>query len=145
MRRSPAGILVAAPDRNWVALRLDMSRFQEDDDTWDNPYRSALHDYVHLVLRLNYVQLPAWLEEGLAEFWGNTIVDGDRVILGRVVPSHQWTLRERTFMPLAKLFAITTVLRSTPRRTVPRRSMRRPGRSCTSSPSAKARQGSSAG
>jgi hypothetical protein len=62
-----AGILVPAPDRNWVALRMDVSRPQEDDDTWDNPYRSVVHDYVHLVLRLNYVELPAWLEEGLAD------------------------------------------------------------------------------
>ncbi len=84
-----AAILVPAPDRNWVALRMDVSRFQESDDTWDHAYRSAVHDYVHLVLHLNYVQLPAWLEEGLAEFWGNTIVDGDRVDRGarRPLPS----------------------------------------------------------
>lgn len=102
-----AAILVPAPDRNWVALRMDVSRFQDSDDTWDHAYRSALHDYVRVVLHLNYVQLPTWLEEGLAEFWGNTIVDGDRTIVGRVIPSHQWTLRERASMPLAKLIAIT--------------------------------------
>lgn len=102
----PAAVLEPAPDRNWVALRLDVSRFEDGDDTWDHPYRSALHDYVHLVLRLNHAQLPAWLEEGVAEFWGNTIVDGDRTIVGHVIPSHQWTLRERTYLPFAKLFAI---------------------------------------
>jgi TPR repeat protein len=103
----PAAVLVPAPDRNWVCLRTDVSRFQDSDDTWEHPYRSALHDYVQLLLHLNYVQLPTWLEEGLSEYWGNTIVDGDRLILGRVIPSHQWTLRERPSLPLAKLFAIT--------------------------------------
>jgi TPR repeat protein len=101
----PAAIFVPAPDRNWIALRTDVTRF-EDDDTWDHPYRSALHDYVHVVLHLNFAQLPPWLDEGLSEFWGDTIVDGDHVIIGRVIPSHLWTLRQRTFLPLAKLFSI---------------------------------------
>ncbi len=101
-----AAILVPAEDRNWVALRMDVSHVSEDDDTWDNPYRSLFHDYVHLVLNLNYAQLPAWLEEGLAEFWGATVVNGDRVTVGRVIPSHLWTLRERPSLPLARLFAI---------------------------------------
>ena len=100
-----AALFLPAPDRNWVALRMDVARFQESDD-WDHAYRSALHDYVHVVLHLNYAQLPAWLEEGLAEYWGNTIVDGDHVIVGRVIPTHLWTLRQRAVLPLAKLFAI---------------------------------------
>ncbi len=102
----PAGVFVDAPDRGWVALRMDVARFREGDDTWDNPYLIVFHEYVHLVLRLNFESLPAWLDEGLAEFWGNTIIEGDRVYEGRHVPYHLQTLRQRTPMSLAALFAV---------------------------------------
>ena len=103
----PAGIFVSAPDRNWVALRMDVARFREDDEAWDNPYLIVFHEYVHLVLRLNFDSLPVWLNEGLAEFWGNTIIEGDRVYEGRHVPYHLQTLRQRTPLSLAALFAVT--------------------------------------
>jgi TPR repeat protein len=101
-----AGMFLSAPDRNWGVLRTDTSRFDENEDTWVNPYHAALHEYVHMLERLNFEQLPAWLEEGLAEFWANSIVDGDRVFVGRAVTAHVWTLRERTRIPLLKLLAI---------------------------------------
>ena len=97
---------MSAPDRNWVALRMDVARFREDDDAWDNPYLVVFHEYVHLVLRLNFDSLPVWLNEGLAEFWGNTIIEGDRVYEGRPVPYHLQTLRQRTPLSLAELFAV---------------------------------------
>ncbi len=103
----PAGAFVGAPDRSWVALRTDVARYREGDESWDNPYRIVFHEYVHVVLRLNYASLPAWLNEGLAEFWGNAIVEGDRVYEGRYVPYHLRTLRERAPMPLRALFAVT--------------------------------------
>ncbi len=103
----PSGIFVIAPDRNWSAVRLDVPRFREDDDTWRNPYQLAFHEYIQLVLRLNFEQLPLWLEQGLAEYWGNTVVDGDRVHLGRPIPVHVSTLRDRTLLPVRRLFAIT--------------------------------------
>jgi TPR repeat protein len=102
----PAGVFVSAPDRSWVALRMDVARFREGDETWDNPYLVVFHEYVHLVLRLNFGSLPAWLNEGLAEFWGNTIIDGERVYEGRHVPYHLQTLRQRPALPLAALFAV---------------------------------------
>lgn len=102
----PAGVFVGAPDRSWVALRRDVARFREGDEAWDNPYLVVFHEYVHLVLRLNFESLPVWLNEGLAEFWGNTIIDGERVYEGRYVPYHLQTLRQRAPMPLAALFAV---------------------------------------
>jgi tetratricopeptide (TPR) repeat protein len=103
----PDGVFVGAPDRSWVALRTDVARYRDGDETWDNPYLIVFHEYVHVVLRLNFSSLPAWLNEGLAEFWGNAIVEGDRVYEGRYVPYHLRTLRERTPMSLRALFAVT--------------------------------------
>ena len=102
----PAGVAVSAPDRSWVALRMDVARFREGDEAWDNPYLLVFHEYVHIVLRHNFDSLPLWLNEGLAEFWGNTIVEGDRVYEGRHIPYHLSTLRQRVPMSLAALFAV---------------------------------------
>ena len=102
----PAGVAVSAPDRSWSALRMDVADFREEDDTWDNPYLVPFHEYVHVVLRLNFPSLPAWLNEGLAEFWGNTIIQGDKVYEGRYVPYHLATLRQRAPLPLPVLFAV---------------------------------------
>jgi TPR repeat protein len=102
----PAGICVRAPDRNWVALRMDVARFRESDRTWDNPYLVVFHEYVHLVLHLNFGALPLWLDEGLAEFWGNTVVEEDRLYQGLYVPYHLVTLRARLLLPLVALFAV---------------------------------------
>ncbi len=55
---------------------------------------------------LNFDSLPVWLNEGLAEFWGNTIIDGDRVYEGHYVPYHLQTLRQRSPLSLAALFAV---------------------------------------
>jgi tetratricopeptide (TPR) repeat protein len=103
----PAGIAVGAPDRSWAAVRMDVTRFREDDESWDNPYLLVFHEYVHLVLHLNFASLPVWLNEGLAEFWGNTIIEGDRVYEGRYVPYHLATLRQRAPMSLDALFAVS--------------------------------------
>jgi hypothetical protein len=102
----PAGVFVGAPDRSWVALRTDVAGFREGDDAGDNPYLVVFHEYVHLVLRLNFESLPVWLNEGLAEFWGNTIIEGDRVYEGRHVSHHLQTLRQRTPLSLAAFFAV---------------------------------------
>ncbi len=102
----PAGVFADAPDRGWVALRTNVARFREGDADRDNPYLLVFHEYVHIVLRLNFESLPVWLDEGLAEYWGNTIIEGDRVLEGRHVPYHLKTLRQRTLIPLAALFAV---------------------------------------
>jgi TPR repeat protein len=102
----PAGLFAKAPDRSWVALRMDVARFREADAMWDNPYLVVFHEYVHLVLHLNFDALPLWLDEGLAEFWGNAIIEDDRIYEGLPVPYHILTLRERAPMRLSTLMAV---------------------------------------
>ena len=102
----PAGLFVSAPERSWVALRMDAARFGKGGGAWENPYLVVFHEYVHLVLWLNFDRLPLWLNEGLAEFWGNTIIEGERVHEGRPVSAHLQALRLRTPLSLAALFAV---------------------------------------
>ena len=101
----PAGVFLRAPDRHWVALRMDVARGRAEDETWGNPYHLVFHEYVHLVLHLNFGALPGWLDEGLAEYWGSTIISGERIYEGRYIGYHIQTLRHSTLLPVERVLS----------------------------------------
>src|SRR5260370_5093948 len=69
-------------------------------------FRVAAHEYAHLVLRANGLQLPPWLNEGLAEFFSTIHIDERGVTLGGELPSHTSLLRRSPWMPLSELVAL---------------------------------------
>lgn len=77
-------------DRDYIAMRAGV----------DLP-RVAAHEYVHFAMHQRGVARPAWLEEGLAEFYSN--YDGRQ--LGRPIPEHlrllegQWLSAEEMNQP----------------------------------------------
>lgn len=64
------------------------------------------HESVHAFLRSNFTNLPLWLEEGLAELFATFAIERGEMHVGKPDPRHVAILRERTFLPLAELFAI---------------------------------------
>src|SRR3990172_7383498 len=106
-RWRPVGVWASGREATYVASRRDITGFRAGDDTWDNPYLVPYRQYVQLALQRNFDRLPLWFEQGLAAFWGNTIIDGKYVYTGRAVPSHLGVLRERALLPLDALFAVT--------------------------------------
>lgn len=97
-RMRPAGLFQPGQEKNFVALRTDT--------VGDNPYHTIYHEYVHLLVRLNYQDLPAWLNEGLAEFWGNTVI-GDKLIrTGQPDESHIYLLRDSRLLPIDVLLKV---------------------------------------
>jgi tetratricopeptide (TPR) repeat protein len=100
----PSGIFVGGEDRLYVALRTDLA---EGDRAWEeNPYDIVYHEYTHLILDLNFGRLPAWLNEGLAEFFGATIIGEDEMRQGKPLRSHIYLLRERAHLPLDRLLEV---------------------------------------
>jgi tetratricopeptide (TPR) repeat protein len=93
----PAGIFQSGPDKHFVVLRTDI----RDEDA----YQIVYHEYLHLLLNLNFKWLPLWLSEGLAEFYANTTVREKEVLLGRPDKYHVWLLRDSSLLPLPELFA----------------------------------------
>ncbi|MEJ2110419.1 MAG: hypothetical protein P8Z37_10985 [Acidobacteriota bacterium] len=81
----PSGIFVGGPEKNYVALRINM-----DDDY---RYHVLYHEYVHLLMRLNFPPLPVWLNEGLAECLGNTVIYDTYSIVGQPNPEQLAILR----------------------------------------------------
>lgn len=59
------------------------------------------HEYVHALTASRVPDAPSWLDEGLAEFWGAAVVDGDRVVIGRPVARHVKELRRRNWLPMS--------------------------------------------
>jgi tetratricopeptide (TPR) repeat protein len=72
-----------------------------------NPYEGVYHDYFHLVIEPRQPKLPAWVLEGLADFYGNTEIHEKTASLG--MSSHNFVdlLHKNTdLFPLDVLFAM---------------------------------------
>jgi TonB family protein len=98
----PAGVYVTGLDTSFVALRLDVNIYGSTDE----PCETVYHEYVHHLMRHLRSQLPLWMVEGLAEFYGNTRIESRQVLLG--VPS-RWKillLRDQHLLPVSTLFDI---------------------------------------
>jgi tetratricopeptide (TPR) repeat protein len=93
-----AGFFQGDSDANVMLLSLD--GFEEAASV-------IFHEYTHLLLRNAVRSLPAWLNEGLAEYYkGYTLEAGGKgAIIGRPIPHHVLLLREQ-YLPLAELIAV---------------------------------------
>jgi len=99
----PAGFVTRGTRRYYILLRTDVDMPRERDD---NPFHVLYHEYTHLVFDLNFENLPVWLNEGLAEFFGATVIRKDKIELMRPVWSHMGLLRSETLLPTAALFKV---------------------------------------
>jgi tetratricopeptide (TPR) repeat protein len=100
----PSGLFVRAEDKHYIALRTDLA---DEFEAWEeNPYHVVYHEYAHLLLDLNFGRLPAWVNEGLAEFYGATIIGREESERGKPLRSHIYLLRERAHLPLERLLKV---------------------------------------
>ena len=93
------GYFLGGQDANYITLTAERRS--------ESPYATIFHEYVHLLINNNMPHVPAWFNEGLAEFYSTfEVSDGDRKItIGRPIAHHVLLLRQR-FMPLENLFAV---------------------------------------
>ena len=93
-----AGYFVHASDTNYVTLTTENA---------DEGFRVVYHEYTHFLVGNWMTAAPVWLNEGLAEFYSTFALksDGKGAFIGRVIPQHVFTLRER-FIPLGELVAV---------------------------------------
>ena len=97
--RRPAAAYWAGPHRHYIAFRIDASDRELD--------RRALHEYAHLMMHERVSEVPAWLDEGMSEFWSSAAVRDDVLEVGQPLRRHLRTLRGRTWIPLDELLAMT--------------------------------------
>ena len=84
-------------EKDYVVLRLDLP---------GQTRNVVYHEYIHKLLHLNFTRLPVWLDEGLAEFFGNTESRSNEMFLGAPSPRIQ-ILRARTLYPLPTILSAT--------------------------------------
>jgi Tfp pilus assembly protein PilF len=96
--KHPAGIYVRGLERDFIALRTDTQE--------ENPYYVVYHEYTHAILDLNFRWLPIWLDEGIAEFFGNSTIYDDHVEIGKVSPYQVEILQKNRLIPVDDLLQV---------------------------------------
>ena len=72
-------------------------------DTWGDQNQVVIyHEYAHSILHANAHWLPTWLDEGLAEFYGYTHFEQNRILVG--YPSRRMgVLKNATLIPVSTM------------------------------------------
>jgi len=92
-----AGLFLRTPDKNYILLRLDTEE--------ERPYSTVYHEYTHFLTR-KAEWIPLWLNEGLAEFYQNTEIEGKNVRFGEPSADDILYLRNHKPLPLTTLLAV---------------------------------------
>jgi len=73
-----------------------------------DPYSIIFHEYTHFLTGEGAAPLPAWLAEGLAEYYSTfeAASSGRKIVVGGAIPARVRLLREENFLPLATLFSV---------------------------------------
>jgi tetratricopeptide (TPR) repeat protein len=94
-----AGYFQKGEDVNYVTLTTELGA--------QNPYSVIYHEYVHLLVDNTSGNVPAWFNEGLAEYYSSFDIEEDqKAHLGVLIPYHLETLRQEKLLPLRTLFAV---------------------------------------
>jgi Flp pilus assembly protein TadD len=93
-----AGMYQPGQDKDYVVLRVDSEG--------NNPFHTLYHEYTHALLRLNFSNLPIWLNEGLAEFFGNSTLGDKEIKTGTIDPGHLYLLNQSKLIPIETLLEI---------------------------------------
>jgi tetratricopeptide (TPR) repeat protein len=91
-RARPHGASYTGPHTAFIAIRTDVPVAQQ--------FPLVVHEYVHLVTAAQLPDAPAWLDEGLSEFWSGLKIDGQQIVIGRPPSNHLKLLRTRAWLPL---------------------------------------------
>jgi tetratricopeptide (TPR) repeat protein len=94
----PAGIFVENLDQYFALVQLDAPG--------SNPYNTIYHEYYHSLTLPYFPNLPLWVAEGLAEFWGNTQVNDSETKMGEADPDLISELKQNSLIPLNALFQV---------------------------------------
>ena len=92
------GLFSASPENNYVLILLDAPG--------THPYAPIFHEYAHFVFGRLPKWMPLWLSEGIAEFFQNTEILGDKIRLGKGDPGIQATIERIRLLPLSTLFTV---------------------------------------
>src|SRR5438552_6591501 len=76
------------------------------DAQGSNTFHVIYHEYTHALLHLNFSGLPLWLDEGLAEFFGNSSLGEKESRTGTVDADTLAFLQENRLIPIEALLQV---------------------------------------
>jgi tetratricopeptide (TPR) repeat protein len=94
-----SGFFEHSHDETIIALDISAARIS-------HPFAVVFHEYTHLLTSEAGRNWPAWVREGLAEFYSTFLVQGDVVTLGMPVADHVRLLRDGVLLPLPQLLVV---------------------------------------
>lgn len=93
-----AGIFHDEGPLPFVVVRTDFSR--------DFDLAVVFHEYYHYLVDRLGVDLPPWLGEGLADFWGASVLTDKVTEIGRTQDGRLYVIRRSELLPLERFFAV---------------------------------------
>lgn len=101
IRENVGGYFERDLDANVMAL-------PDEGGSFDSALRTLLHEYTHFVMNNNVPNMPAWLDEGLAEYYSTFRMDDDGITgsLGEPLAGRLSLLREEKALPIERLLAV---------------------------------------
>lgn len=92
------GLFQSSRERDYILLL----------QTGEETARAARHEYVHLVMHHTTGPMPAWLEEGLAEYFSTLRQRSGRVMVGEPIRTHQRTLASADWLKPNQMMSLRT-------------------------------------
>ena len=92
------GLYQPGPTKVYVVLQMNVEG--------QNPYNVLYHEYTHTLIHLNFIHVPLWLDEGVAEYLGNASLGDKEVRIGLVPEGHLYVLQQNRLLPLETLLAV---------------------------------------
>ena len=73
--------------------------------TGEQSAQIAVHEYVHLVARHAGLKFPPWLNEGIAELYSTVRMQGDKALVGDLIPGRLQALFSEKWVPLSVILS----------------------------------------
>ncbi len=94
----PSGVFTYGLYQYYAAINLEAQG--------TNPFATMYHEYYHSLTIPYFPDLPLWLSEGLADFFGQSQVNGNVATMGVADPALIEELRQNKLIPLDVLFHV---------------------------------------
>ena len=94
----PSGVFAYRMYQYYAAVNLEAQG--------TNPFATMYHEYYHSLTMPYFPELPVWLSEGLADFFGESQVNGNVATMGVADPALIEELRHNKLIPLDVLFHV---------------------------------------
>lgn len=103
------GFFSPTPERYVVALNATPAQninVAREFKRFRFPYATIYHEYTHALLGRAFASCPAWLDEGIAEYFSTFFIHGNSAELGHGRPEAIATLHEGFRLPIDKLVTL---------------------------------------